>query len=135
MPANGSAFRDMEEKWSHFKEEPHNLRIYFATDGHVNPFVDMRSFYTMWPIFLINNNVPPWLSRKREHIMLSMIIPGMCLQFFFDVVASNLSYFVVYCHIYIYFIYFSCAWFIYLNVCNNYILYVQINQVSTKLKI
>ena len=27
MPADGSAFRDMEEKWSHFKEEPRNLRI------------------------------------------------------------------------------------------------------------
>ena len=29
MPADGSAFRDMEEKWPHFKEEPCNIRIYW----------------------------------------------------------------------------------------------------------
>ena len=37
MHAYGSAFRDMKEKWPHFKEEPHNLRISLAADG-VNPF-------------------------------------------------------------------------------------------------
>ena len=37
MPADGSAFRDMEKKWPHFKEEPRNLRISLAADG-VNPF-------------------------------------------------------------------------------------------------
>ena len=42
MPADGSAFRDMEEKWPHFKEEPRNLRISLAADG-VNPFAHMKS--------------------------------------------------------------------------------------------
>ena len=42
MPADGSSFRDMEEKWPHFKEEPRNLRIYLAADG-VNPFAQMKS--------------------------------------------------------------------------------------------
>ena len=94
MPADGSSFRDMEEKWPHFKEEPHNLRISLAADG-VNPFVEMKSIYTVWPIFVINNNIPPWFSIKREHIMLAMIIPGMCLQqFFFNILAFHLSYFV-----------------------------------------
>ena len=37
MPADGYAFRDMEEKWPHFKEEPRNLRISLEADG-VNPF-------------------------------------------------------------------------------------------------
>ena len=37
IPAYGSTFRDMEEKWPHFKEEPRNLRISLAEDG-VNPF-------------------------------------------------------------------------------------------------
>ena len=79
MPANGSAFRDMEKMWPHFKEEPHNLRISLAAYG-VNPFSQMKSIYMVWPIFVINNNIPPWLSIKREHIMLSMIIPGiLCL--------------------------------------------------------
>ena len=51
MPANGSAFRDMEEKKPHFKEEPRNLRISLAADG-VNPFSQMKSIYMVWPIFL-----------------------------------------------------------------------------------
>ena len=36
MPADGNDFRDIEEKWPHFKEEPRNLRISLAADG-VNP--------------------------------------------------------------------------------------------------
>ena len=81
MHADGSSFRDMEEKLPHFKEEPRNIRISLAADG-VNPFAEMISVYSVWPIFVINNNIPPWLSIKREHIMLSMISPGMCLHFF-----------------------------------------------------
>ena len=79
MPPDGSAFRDMEEKWPYFKEEPRNLRISLAANG-VNPFAHMRSIYMVWPIFVINNNIPPWFSIKREHIMLSMIIPGFFLS-------------------------------------------------------
>ena len=93
MPADGSTFIDMEEKWTYFKEEPCNVRISLEADG-VNPFAKMRSVYLTWPIFVININIPPWLSIKREHIMLSMIILGMCLQMFFNVVASHLLYFV-----------------------------------------
>ena len=51
MPIDGSVFRDMEEKWPHFKEEPHNLRISFAADG-VNPFAQMNSIYTV--LFLLS---------------------------------------------------------------------------------
>ena len=84
MPTDGSTFRDMEEKWPHFKEEPRNLKISLEKDSF-NPFAKMqRSIYTMWTIFVINNNIPPWFSIKREHIMLSMIIPGiLCLQLFY----------------------------------------------------
>jgi hypothetical protein len=49
MSADGSAFRDMEEKWPHFKEEPCNVRLSLAADG-VNPFAEMRSIYSVWPI-------------------------------------------------------------------------------------
>ena len=37
IPMDGYAFRDMDEKWPHYKEEPRNIRIYLAADG-VNPF-------------------------------------------------------------------------------------------------
>ena len=80
MPADGSNFRDMKEK---LKKNHVNLSISLAADG-VNPFAQMKSFYTVSPIFVININVHPWLSIKREHIMLSIIIPGiLCLQLFY----------------------------------------------------
>ena len=79
MPADGYAFRDMEEKNPHFKEEPHNVRLSLVVDG-VNPFVEMRSIYSGWHVFVINNNIPPWMSINREKIMLAMIDPCICLE-------------------------------------------------------
>jgi hypothetical protein len=76
MPADGSTFKEIEEKWPHFKEEPRNLKLSLAADG-VNPYGEMRSTYSVWPIFVISNNIPPWLSIKREHIMLTLIVPGI----------------------------------------------------------
>ena len=76
MPANGSAFREIEEKYVDFKNEPCNVRLSLAADG-VNPFRELISTYSVWPIFVIKNNIPPWMSIKREHIMLTMIIPGI----------------------------------------------------------
>jgi hypothetical protein len=79
IPADGSAFKKIEEIWPNFKDEPHNLRLSLAADG-VNPFGELRSTYSVWPVFVINNNIPPWMSIKREHIMLAMIVPGICLE-------------------------------------------------------
>jgi hypothetical protein len=79
MPADGSTFREIEEKWADFKDEPRNVRLSLSTNG-VNPFGELRSIYSVWPIFVINNNIPPWMSIKREHIMLTMIVLGICLH-------------------------------------------------------
>ena len=77
IPADGSTFREIEEKYNlDFKNEPRNVRLSLATDG-VNPFGELRSTYSVWPIFVINNNIPPCMSIKREHIMLTMIIPSI----------------------------------------------------------
>jgi hypothetical protein len=66
-------------KWPKFTDEPRNVRISLATDG-VNPFGELCSIYLVWPIFFINNKIPPWMSIKRENIMLIIIIPGICLH-------------------------------------------------------
>jgi hypothetical protein len=79
MPVDGSAFKKIEEIWPHFKDEPRNLRLSLVVDG-VNPFGELISTYSVWPIFVINNNIPPWMSIKREHIMLAMIVPSICLE-------------------------------------------------------
>jgi hypothetical protein len=79
IPIDGYAFMEIEEKWVHFKDEPHNVRISLATDS-VNPFRELRYIYSVCPIFVINNNIRPWMSIKRENIMLTMIVPGICLH-------------------------------------------------------
>jgi hypothetical protein len=79
MLADGYAFREIEEKWADFKDEPRNVNLSLAVVG-VNLFEEIRSIYSMWHIFVINNNIPSWMSIKREHIMLTMIVPGICLH-------------------------------------------------------
>jgi hypothetical protein len=76
-----------------FKEEPRNVRLSLAVDG-VNPFGELRSIYSVWPIFVINNNLPPWMSIKREHTMLAMIVLGICLQYLFERSAISFVLFV-----------------------------------------
>jgi hypothetical protein len=76
IPADGSALNYIEEKWPIFKEELRNVRLSLAAGG-VNTFGELRSTYSVWPVFVINNNLPPWMSIKREHTMLAMIVPGI----------------------------------------------------------
>jgi hypothetical protein len=75
MPVDGSALKYIEEKWPIFKEEHRNVKISLAADG-VNPFGEICSTYSVWPIFVINNSLPPWMLIKREHTMLAMIVLG-----------------------------------------------------------
>jgi hypothetical protein len=79
MPTDGSASREIEEKWADSKDEPRNVRLSLASND-VNPFGELRSICSVWNIFVINNNIPPWMSIKRENIMLTMIVPGICLH-------------------------------------------------------
>jgi hypothetical protein len=79
MPANGSAFNNIEEIWPNFKDEPRNLRLSLAPDS-VSPFGELISTYSVWLVFVINNNIPLWMSIKRENIMLAMSFPGICLE-------------------------------------------------------
>ena len=58
MPTCGYAFWEIEEKWADFKDEPRNVRLSLGVDG-VNPFREIRYIYSVWPIFFINNNIPP----------------------------------------------------------------------------
>ena len=79
ITADGSALKNIEEKWPIFKDGPHNVRLSLAVDGF-NPFGELHSTYSVWPLFLINNNLPPWITIKREHTMLAMILLGIFLK-------------------------------------------------------
>ena len=79
MHADGSALKNIEEKWLIFKDEPCNVRLSLAVDGF-NPFGELHSTYSVWPVFVINNNLPPWTTIKREDTVLAMIIPCIFLK-------------------------------------------------------
>ena len=67
---------DIEDTWPNkFKDEACNLRLSIAIDG-VNPYSQLENTYIFWPVALINNNIPPWLSIKNEHLMLDLIVLG-----------------------------------------------------------
>ena len=78
MPTDGYALKNIEEKWPIFKDEPRNVRLPLASNGF-NPFGELRSTYSVWLVFVINNNLPPWMTINREHTMLAMIILGIVL--------------------------------------------------------
>ena len=58
-PADGEAWKDFDRKFGWFAEDARNLRLGLATDGF-NPFGNMTSSYSMWPVFVVPYNLPPW---------------------------------------------------------------------------
>ena len=121
---------NIEERWPKFKEEPHNLNLPLVVDD-VNLFAQLRYTFSMCPIFVINNNIPPWMSTKREHIMLTMIVPGIILftiYIFVNKITSHLS-----CFFYNYLLYFfvysymfnDVLYLFFTHICSNYVLCVQ----------
>ena len=44
-------------------------------DG-INPYSLQNTNYFVWLVVVINNNIPPWLSMKNEHLMLALIVLG-----------------------------------------------------------
>lgn len=43
---------------------------------NVNPYSLQNTNYFFWHVVVINNNIPPWLSVKNEHLMLALIVRG-----------------------------------------------------------
>ena len=74
-PADGKAWEDFDKCWPDFAEDARNLRLGLATDGF-NPFSNMSSSYSMWPVFVIPYNLPPWLCMQESNFMMALLIPG-----------------------------------------------------------
>ncbi|XP_060171510.1 uncharacterized protein LOC132602749 [Lycium barbarum] len=74
-PRDGEAWKTFDLTHSEFASDPRNVRLGLASDGF-NPFGTMSSTYSIWPVFLIPYNLPPWICMKHTSFILSMIIPG-----------------------------------------------------------
>ena len=43
----------------------------------MNPYGNMSTSHSMWPVLLSIMNLPPWLCNKRKYIMLSTLVSGL----------------------------------------------------------
>ncbi|GLT40744.1 hypothetical protein SLA2020_148570 [Shorea laevis] len=74
-PADSYAWKNFDSQHPLFATDPRNIRLRLASDGF-NPFGNMSTSYSVWPIVLVNYNLPPWMCMKDPYFMLSMLIPG-----------------------------------------------------------
>ena len=65
----------IENMWPNkFKDEVRSIRFSITMDV-VNSYSLQKTSYSIWLVLVINNNIPPWLSVKNEHLMLALILP------------------------------------------------------------
>ena len=73
--ADSPQWKCIDDKYPDFGKEARNLRLGLCTDG-INPFGNMSSQHSTWPMLMVIYNLPPWLCMKRKHITLSLLISG-----------------------------------------------------------
>ncbi|XP_058207294.1 uncharacterized protein LOC131320577 [Rhododendron vialii] len=74
-PADGQEWKDFDEHFPDFAAEPRNVRLGMATDGF-NPFGNMSTSYSMWPVIMLPYNLPHWKCMKEPFCFMSLLIPG-----------------------------------------------------------
>ncbi|XP_039787895.1 uncharacterized protein LOC120654427 [Panicum virgatum] len=74
-PADGEAWQDFDREYPDFADDARNLRLGLATDGF-NPFSEKNTKYSMWPVFVVPYNLPPWACMQESNFMMTLLIPG-----------------------------------------------------------
>jgi hypothetical protein len=73
--ADSPQWRHIDNMYPEFAKEIRNIRFGLSSDG-INPFGNMSSRHSTWPVLLCIYNLPPWLCMKRKYIMMSLLIQG-----------------------------------------------------------
>ncbi|KAI3706869.1 hypothetical protein L6452_24902 [Arctium lappa] len=73
--ADSPHWRNIDSDFEEFGDEIRNIRFGLSSDG-INPFGNMSSRHSTWPVLLCIYNLPPWLCMKRKYIMMSLLIQG-----------------------------------------------------------
>ncbi|XP_027157024.1 uncharacterized protein LOC113758302 [Coffea eugenioides] len=74
-PADSPAWQTFDHLHPEFAKDCRNVRLGLASD-EFNPFNNMSSTHSTWPVVLIPYNLPPWMCMKQPYFMLSLLIPG-----------------------------------------------------------
>jgi hypothetical protein len=59
-PVDGEAWKDFDNTYECFADDPRSLRLAIATDGF-NPFGQMTNSYSIWLVIVVPYNFPPWM--------------------------------------------------------------------------
>ncbi|XP_071695199.1 uncharacterized protein [Rutidosis leptorrhynchoides] len=73
--ADSLQWENIDKDFGEFGDEIRNIRFGLSSDG-INPFRDLSSRHSTWPVLLCIYNLPPWLCMKRKYIMMSLLIQG-----------------------------------------------------------
>ncbi|XP_028061843.1 uncharacterized protein LOC114265279 [Camellia sinensis] len=74
-PADCKEWKEFDLHYPQFSQETRNVRLDLATDGF-NPFGNMSTSYSMWPVIHMPYNLPPWRCTRAPFCMMSLLIPG-----------------------------------------------------------
>lgn len=74
-PADGSAWKEFDKIYPDFAADARNVRLGLATDGF-NPFGNMSTSHSTWPVVVVPYNLPPWKCMKKEFTIMTLLIPG-----------------------------------------------------------
>ncbi|TYK04284.1 Transposon, En/Spm-like protein [Cucumis melo var. makuwa] len=74
-PIDAEGWKHFDEQYPCFSLDARNVRLALSFDGF-NPFENMSTLYSMWPVILIPYNLPPWKCMKAPFTFLSLLIPG-----------------------------------------------------------
>ncbi|CAN1289729.1 hypothetical protein LINPERPRIM_LOCUS20410 [Linum perenne] len=74
-PADSKDWKNFNQEFPWFDEDSRNVRLGLASDGF-NPFGNMSTSYSMWPVILVPYNLPPWMCMKENFLFMTLLIPG-----------------------------------------------------------
>ena len=74
-PTDSLQWKTINHLYPDFVAEARNLRLGLASNK-MNPFGNLSSNHSSWPVLLMIYNLPPWLCIKRKYIILCIIIAG-----------------------------------------------------------
>jgi hypothetical protein len=73
--ADGDAWQDFDKEYPEFARDASNIRLGLATDGF-NPFSEQNTRYSMWPVFVVPYNLPPWACMEESNFIMALLIPS-----------------------------------------------------------
>jgi hypothetical protein len=94
-PADGEAWISFNNLHLDFMANSRNVRLGLTSDGF-NPFGNMGTAHSTWPVLLVLYNLPPWMCMKQTLFILSLVIlgpssPGMDIDVYLQPLIDELQ--------------------------------------------